>query len=58
MSPAKAVERLRAESARGALGSNRRTVKEVAQSCGFGSAERMRRNFLRVFGLSPGALKF
>jgi transcriptional regulator GlxA family with amidase domain len=58
MSPAKAVERLRAERARGALSSNRRTVKEVAQSCGFGSAERMRRSFLRAFGLSPGALEF
>jgi transcriptional regulator GlxA family with amidase domain len=58
MSPAKAVERLRAETARGALGGNSRSVKEVAQSCGFGSAERMRRSFLRVFGMSPGALRY
>lgn len=58
MSPAKAVERLRAETARGELAGNSRSVKAVAQSCGFGSAERMRRSFLRVFGMSPAALKF
>jgi transcriptional regulator GlxA family with amidase domain len=57
MSPAKAVEHLRAETARAALSGPARSVKEVAQSCGFGSAERMRRTFLRVFGLSPAALK-
>jgi transcriptional regulator GlxA family with amidase domain len=57
MSPAKAVERLRAETARGALGDNSRAIKEVAQSCGFGSAERLRRSFRRVFGVSPSALR-
>lgn len=58
MSPAKAVEHLRAETARAALSGTARAVKEVAQSCGFGSAERMRRTFMRVFGMSPAALKF
>lgn len=58
MSPAKAVEHLRAETARAALSGTARSVKEVAQSCGFGSAERMRRTFMRVFGMSPTALKF
>jgi len=58
MTPAKSVEHLRAETARAALSGNNRLVKEVAQSCGFGSAERMRRSFLRVFGMSPAALKF
>ena len=57
LSPAKAVERLRAETARAALAGNGTSVKAVAQSCGFGSAERMRRSFLRVFGMSPRALK-
>jgi transcriptional regulator GlxA family with amidase domain len=57
LSPAKAVERLRAETARGALAGKSHSVKAVAQSCGFGSAERMRRSFLRVFGMSPAALK-
>jgi transcriptional regulator GlxA family with amidase domain len=56
-SPATAVEHLRAATARAALSGPARSVKEVAQSCGFGSAERMRRTFLRVFGLSPAALK-
>jgi transcriptional regulator GlxA family with amidase domain len=58
LSPAKAVERLRAETARGALTGSSSSVKTVAQACGFGSAERMRRSFLRVFGMSPTALKF
>jgi transcriptional regulator GlxA family with amidase domain len=58
MSPAKAVERLRAETARGVLAGKGRSIKSVAQSCGFGSAERMRRSFLRVFGMSPAAMKF
>jgi transcriptional regulator GlxA family with amidase domain len=57
MSPAKAVERLRAETARGALDGNGRSVQEVARSCGFGNPERMRRTFRRVFGAPPSALK-
>jgi transcriptional regulator GlxA family with amidase domain len=58
ISPAKAVERLRAETARGALDGNGRSVQEVARSCGFGNAERMRRTFRRVFGAPPSALKY
>jgi transcriptional regulator GlxA family with amidase domain len=58
MTPAKAVERLRAETARGALDSKGRSVQEVARSCGFGNPERMRRTFLRVFGAPPSALKY
>jgi transcriptional regulator GlxA family with amidase domain len=57
MSPAKAVERLRAETARGALAGNTRAIKEVARLCGFGSAERLRRTFRRVFGVSPSTLR-
>jgi transcriptional regulator GlxA family with amidase domain len=57
MSPAKAIERLRAETARGALAANSRAIKEVARSCGFGSAERLRRTFRRVFGVSPSMLR-
>jgi transcriptional regulator GlxA family with amidase domain len=53
MSPAKAVGRLRAETARGALAGNALAVKDVARLCGFGSAERLRRTFRRVFGVSP-----
>jgi transcriptional regulator GlxA family with amidase domain len=58
MSPAKAVLRLRAETARGSLGGRGRSVQEVARACGFGNAERMRRSFLRLFGAPPSAVKF
>jgi transcriptional regulator GlxA family with amidase domain len=57
VSPAKAVERLRIETARAALESGGQSNQLIARSCGFGSAERMRRSFLRVFGSSPSALK-
>ncbi len=58
MSPARAVEHLRAETARGALGAGGASVQQVARSCGFGNAERMRRSFLRLFGATPSAVKF
>jgi transcriptional regulator GlxA family with amidase domain len=57
MSPAKAVERLRAETARGALAGTTRAIKDVARLCGFGNAERLRRTFRRVFGVSPSTLR-
>ena len=57
VNPAKAVERLRIEAARAALESGAQSVQLIARSCGFGSAERMRRGFLRVLGSSPSALK-
>jgi transcriptional regulator GlxA family with amidase domain len=55
--PAKAVERLRADAARAELGSTGRSVQEVARATGFGSAERMRRAFQRLYGISPIAAK-
>ena len=58
MSPAKAIERLRAETARGLLASNGRSIQEVARACGFGNAERMRRTFIRLFGAPPSAVKY
>jgi transcriptional regulator GlxA family with amidase domain len=57
VNPAKAVERLRLEAARAALESGAQSNQLIARSCGFGSAERMRRGFLRVLGSSPSALK-
>jgi transcriptional regulator GlxA family with amidase domain len=57
MSPAKAVERLRAETARGALAGTTRAIKDVARLCGFGNPERLRRTFRRVFGVSPSTLR-
>jgi transcriptional regulator GlxA family with amidase domain len=48
---------MRAEAARAALESGRRSVQDVARSCGFGAAERMRRTFVRIFGGSPMMMK-
>jgi transcriptional regulator GlxA family with amidase domain len=56
ISPAKAVERLRVETARAALESGAQS-KQIARSCGFGSADRMRRSFLRMLATSPAKLK-
>ena len=57
VTPAKAVERLRTDTARAMLESGARSLSDVADTCGFGDAERMRRAFLRVFGTAPSALK-
>ena len=57
MSPAKAIEQLRAEAARGALSGTGRSVQDIARAHGFGNAERMRRTFLRLFGVTPSAAK-
>jgi transcriptional regulator GlxA family with amidase domain len=56
-SPARAVMKLRADTARAALESGRASVQEVARNCGFGDPERMRRAFLKLFGIPPAALK-
>lgn len=56
VTPAKAVERLRAEAARAALEARGTSVQVVARECGYGSAERMRRSFQRLFGVAPSAL--
>ena len=57
VSPAKAVERLRVETARAALESGTQSNQLIARSCGFGNAERMRRSFLRSVGSTPSKLK-
>jgi len=57
ITPAKAVERLRADAARAALESGARSVQEVARACGFCDPERMRRAFIRAFGVSPSSFK-
>ena len=51
--PSRAVERLRVEAAREALGTTRRSIKDVARRCGFGSEETMRRSFLRLLNVAP-----
>jgi transcriptional regulator GlxA family with amidase domain len=56
-SPAKAVERLRVESARLMMEAGRFSAEEIARKNGFGNRERMRRSFVRAFGQSPQAMK-
>lgn len=51
--PARAVERLRVEAARQMLSTLRDPIKRVAERCGFGSEETMRRSFLRALGIAP-----
>jgi transcriptional regulator GlxA family with amidase domain len=56
-SPARAVERLRLEAARFMIEEGRHSVKVVAQETGFADRERMRRAFLRTFGVPAEALR-
>ncbi|AYG68553.1 MULTISPECIES: GlxA family transcriptional regulator [unclassified Rhizobium] len=56
-SPAKAVERLRLEAARFMIEEGRHTVNVVAQETGFADRERMRRAFLRTFGVPADVLR-
>jgi transcriptional regulator GlxA family with amidase domain len=53
LTPARAVERLRVEAARRLLSETRLPVKRIAQQCGFGSEETMRRSFLRLLAVTP-----
>lgn len=53
VSPARYVERIRLESARRLLEETYDGVEAVAAACGFGTAETMRRTFLRQLHTSP-----
>jgi transcriptional regulator GlxA family with amidase domain len=53
LTPGRAIERLRVEAARRLLTESRLPVKRIAQRCGFGSEETMRRSFLRQLAVSP-----
>jgi len=55
--PAKVVERLRAEAARGALESGARSAQSVATKYGFGNSERLRRSLMRLYGTPPSTFK-
>ncbi|MFU8821364.1 MAG: GlxA family transcriptional regulator [Gammaproteobacteria bacterium] len=57
MTPAKYVERVRFEAAQQLLAQTDATVERVAESCGFGSAETLRRVFLRRTGVGPAAYR-
>ena len=51
--PGAYVERVRTEAARRQLEETDDTVTVIAARCGFGSAETLRRNFVRRLGISP-----
>ncbi|WNG15429.1 GlxA family transcriptional regulator [Cystobacter fuscus] len=55
--PAKAVERLRAEAARALIETTLEPIERIAQAVGFSDPERMRRAFIRLFGQPPQALR-
>jgi transcriptional regulator GlxA family with amidase domain len=53
ITPGRYVERARLEGARRLLEDTDRAVFDVAAACGFGTAETMRRSFLRALGCGP-----
>ena len=54
MNPGQFVDRLRVEAAQQMIDSSSMGLKEIADDCGFGSADSMRRTFQRVIGITAG----
>jgi transcriptional regulator GlxA family with amidase domain len=52
MNPGQFVDRMRVEAAQQMIDSSSRGLKQIADSCGFQSADAMRRTFLRVLGVT------
>jgi transcriptional regulator GlxA family with amidase domain len=52
MNPGQFVDRMRVEAAQQIIDSSSLGLKEIADSCGFKSADAMRRTFLRVLGVT------
>ena len=57
LTPARAIEQLRVEAARRLLSDSRMPIKRVAERCGFGSEETLRRSFLRRLAVTPQAYR-
>jgi transcriptional regulator GlxA family with amidase domain len=55
--PARFLETLRVEAARRRLEETARSMDQIASECGFGSAEVMRRSFIRNLGIPPSACR-
>ena len=53
LTPARYVERVRLEAARRELEDTSQPIAAVASACGFGTAETMRRVFLRTLEVGP-----
>jgi transcriptional regulator GlxA family with amidase domain len=52
MNPGQFIDRMRVEAAQQLIDSSKKGLKEVAEACGFHSAEAMRRAFSRVLGVT------
>jgi transcriptional regulator GlxA family with amidase domain len=50
--PGQLVDRLRVEAAQQMIDSSSKGLKEIADACGFGSADSMRRSFQRMLGIT------
>lgn len=57
MTPARAIERLRVETARAQIEDGRQAFSSIARLAGFGDADRMCQSFLRVIGRTPQELR-
>jgi transcriptional regulator GlxA family with amidase domain len=57
VTPARYVELVRIAATKALLTGGRAPLSEVATEAGFGSAETMRRAFLRTVGVTPGAYR-
>ena len=57
VTPAKAIERMRAEVARPQIEEGLEPLHVVARSVGFKDASRMRQSFIRIFGHPPQAFR-
>ena len=55
--PARVVERLRADLARGRIETTTEHVERIAEAVGFGGSENMRRAFIRIFGQPPQSIR-
>lgn len=51
--PSRYVAQLRVEAARRQLAQTEKNIDQIAVSCGFGSADLMRRAFIRTIGITP-----
>ena len=57
LTPAKAVEMVRIQAARGAIDQSDTPLGVIAARCGFGDEQRMRRAFLREFTATPADIR-
>src|SRR4029450_10018744 len=55
--PARVVERLRADLARGRIETTAEPVERIADAVGFGDAENRRRAFTRIYGQPPQSIR-